>query len=156
MAELTTLERRRIEAEVLIPVIRAMQETFGEEAVNAVVARTIRGIARAQGEEAHRETPVATTRNLATWMGSGILGEGSLVADVVEDTDTRYGFDIRVCQFCEMYGELDAGDLGFILSCNRDFAFMEGLAPGLEFTRTRTRMEGAETCDFRYRARNGE
>lgn len=156
MAELTTLERRRIEAGVLIPVIRAMQETFGEEAVNAVVARTIRGIARAQGEEAHRETPVTTTRDLATWMGSGILAEGSLVAEVVEETGTQFGFDIRECHFCTMYEELGAGDLGFILSCNRDFAFMEGLAPGLEFTRTRTRMEGAETCDFRYRARDGE
>jgi predicted ArsR family transcriptional regulator len=156
MAELTMLERRRIEAGVLIPLIRAMQESFGEEAVNAVVARTIRGIARAQGEEAHRETPVATTRDLATWMGSGILAEGSLVAEVVEETGTQFGFDIRECHFCTMYEELGAGDLGFILSCNRDFAFMEGLAPGLEFTRTRTRMEGAETCDFRYRARDGE
>lgn len=155
MAELTMLERRRIEAGVLIPLIRAMQESFGEETVNAVVARTIRGIARAQGEAARAEAPVASPRDLATWMAGGIFREGSLVAEVVEETDTRYGFDVRACHFCTMYADLGAGDLGFLLSCNRDFAFMEGLAPGLEFTRTRTRMEGAETCDFRYRARDG-
>ncbi|MBE0609625.1 MAG: L-2-amino-thiazoline-4-carboxylic acid hydrolase, partial [Dehalococcoidia bacterium] len=44
-----------------------------------------------------------------------------------------------------------AGDLGFLLSCNRDFAMFEGLAPDMEFTRTQTRMEGADYCDFRYR-----
>ena len=49
MAELTTQERRRIEAEGMIQVIRAMQETVGEEAVNAVVDRTIRGKAQAPG-----------------------------------------------------------------------------------------------------------
>ena len=27
----------------------------------------------------------------------------------------------------------------------------EGLAPDMAFTRTQTRMEGAEYCDFRYR-----
>ena len=34
MADLPLLERRRLEAAVLIPVIRAMQAEFGEEKVN--------------------------------------------------------------------------------------------------------------------------
>ena len=55
------------------------------------------------------------------------------------------------CQFVDMYHELEAGELGFLLSCNRDFASFEGIAPNLEFNRTQTRMEGASHCDFRYR-----
>jgi hypothetical protein len=50
----------------------------------------------------------------------------------------------------EMYEEMGARDLGFLLSCNRDFAMFEGMAPDLNFSRTQTRMEGAAHCDFRY------
>ncbi len=50
----------------------------------------------------------------------------------------------------KMYEEMGARDLGFLLSCNRDFAMFEGLAPELRFTRTQTLMEGADFCDFRY------
>ena len=54
MPDLPLLERRRLEAAVLIPVIRAMQAEFGEAQVNQVVGDAIREIARAQGE-AERE-----------------------------------------------------------------------------------------------------
>ena len=42
--DLSLLERRRIEAGVLVPVIRAMQAEFGAERVNALVGKTIREI----------------------------------------------------------------------------------------------------------------
>ncbi len=38
MAELTLLERRRIEAGVLVPSIRALQAKFGETRVRALAA----------------------------------------------------------------------------------------------------------------------
>ena len=40
MTELPLLERRRLEAGVLVPVIRAMQAEFGEDRVNEVVGKT--------------------------------------------------------------------------------------------------------------------
>src|SRR3990172_30653 len=155
MAELTLLERRRIEAGVLVPIIRAMQAEFGEARVNAVVAGTIRGIARSQGEAERERAQIATVQQLSDRMTNGVLGEGSLIVDVVEQSDTRFGFNVTRCKFKEMYDEMGAGDLGFLLSCNRDFAMFEGLAPDLEFTRTQTRIEGAGYCDFRYRVPAG-
>jgi predicted ArsR family transcriptional regulator len=151
MADLTLLERRRIEAGVLVPLIRAMQAEFGEERVNAVVAATIRGIARAQGEAERERAGITTMQQLSDRMTNGVLREGSLVVDVVEQDDRRFGFNVTRCRFMEMYEEMGAGDLGFLLSCNRDFASFEGLAPEMEFSRTQTRMEGAGHCDFRYR-----
>lgn len=153
MADLTLLERRRIEAGVLVPIIRAMQAEFGEERVNAVVAETIRGIARAQGAAERERSRIESIGQLAARMTGGVLREGSLIVDVVEQDEARFGFNVTRCKFMEMYDEMGAGDLGFLLSCNRDFAMFEGLAPGLEFSRTQTRMEGAPFCDFRYRVR---
>ena len=149
-ADLPLLERRRVEAGVLIPLIRAMQAEFGEERVNEVVGKAIRDIARAQGEAVARSTNVRSVADVASRLESTVLAEGSLIVDVVERTDERFGFNVTRCKFMEMYEEMGARDLGFLLSCNRDFAMFGGLAPKLRFNRTQTRMEGAEFCDFRY------
>ncbi len=149
--DLSLLERRRLEAAVLVPVIRAMQAEFGEERVNALVGNTIREIARAQGEDIRRRTHIETIDDLKDRMKRGPIAEGSLIVDVVEDDATRFGFNVTRCRFVEMYEEMGARDLGFLLSCNRDFASFESMAPGLDFGRTQTRMEGANHCDFRYR-----
>ena len=151
MADLTLLERRRLEADVLVPVIRAMQAEFGEERVNQVVGKAIREIARAQGEAVRAENNIDTMAALAERFQQGPLREGSLIVDVVENDEAHFGFNVTRCKFVEMYEEMGARDLGFLLSCNRDFAMFEGMAPDLDFERTQTRMQGASHCDFRYR-----
>jgi predicted hydrocarbon binding protein len=153
--DLPLLERRRIEAGVLVPVIRAMQAAFGEEAVNRVVGDAIREVAKKQGETVRRLTKIETMEDLRTRLEGGPVAEGSLTVEVVERTGTRYGFNVTDCKFVEMYEQMGARDLGFLLSCGRDYAFFEGMAPGLEFARSQTRMQGAGHCDFRYRAPGG-
>lgn len=153
MADLTLLERRRLEAGVLVPVIRAMQAAFGEEKVNEVVGQTIRDLAHAQGVAAREAGQIDSMAALAGRFQNGVLREGSLIVDVVENDAAHFGFNVTRCKFMEMYEELGARDLGYLLSCNRDFAMFEGMAPDLAFDRTQTRMEGASHCDFRYAAR---
>jgi predicted ArsR family transcriptional regulator len=152
MTDLTLLERRRLEAAVLVPIIRAMQAEFGEERVNEVVGKTIRDIARAQGEAERAHHRIETVSDVAARTQNGVLREGSLIVDVVEQSDERFGFNVTRCKFVEMYEEMGARDLGPLLSCGRDFAYFEGLAPDLDFDRTQTRMQGAQFCDFRYAA----
>ena len=151
--DLPLLERRKMEAAVLVPVIRAMQAAFGEETVNEVVGKAIRDIARAQGEKARERAKIETILQLAAQMvdGPGPLSEGSLTVEVVQRDATHFGFDVKRCQFMEMYEAMGARDLGFLLSCGRDFAMFEGMAPDVTFERTQTRMQGADFCDFRYR-----
>ena len=49
-----------------------------------------------------------------------------------------------------MYEHLGIPELGKMLSCDRDFAFIEGFNPNIQLTRTQTIMEGADICDFRF------
>ena len=151
MPDLPLLERRRLEAAVLIPVIRAMQAEFGEEQVNQVVGDAIREIARAQGEAERERSNIRTIADLALMRQRGPLAEGSLIVEVVQQDDEAFGFNVTRRKFMEMYEEMGARDLGFLLSCGRDFAYFEGLAPDVAFERTQTRMQGADFCDFRYR-----
>jgi hypothetical protein len=46
-------------------------------------------------------------------------------------------------------------DLGFALSCARDFAMVEGFNPEIKLERTQTLMEGADHCDFRFTHKKG-
>ena len=57
------------------------------------------------------------------------------------------------CKFAELYKELGCADLGAVLSCERDAAFLEGFDKSLELVRSETLMEGGSRCDFCYRKR---
>ena len=152
--ELTLLERRKVEAGVLVPLIRALQAEFGADAVNPIVARVIQDVARSQGEAQRAQAAVHTVADMRARFGKGgPVSEGSLTVEVVPGDEEHFGFNVTHCQFVEMYREMGAGDLGFLLSCNRDFASFAGMAPELQFDRTQTRMQGAPFCDFRYSAR---
>jgi hypothetical protein len=55
-----------------------------------------------------------------------------------------------------MYKEMGIGDIGDLLSCNRDGDFCIGYNPDMELERTQTIMKGASHCDFRYRMKTSK
>ena len=59
-------------------------------------------------------------------------------------------FNVNRCRYAEFYKELGLADLGYLIHCNRDHAMIDGFNPDLKLTRTRTVMEGASHCDFRF------
>jgi len=146
------LKRRAIEARILAPVLEALGEAFGREQVLAIVRDVIVGIAREQGAAL---AAAAGGRSLPVFAGTldHWTRDGALEMDVVEQGDGALGFDVTRCRYAEMYRELGIPELGAVLSCNRDFALIEGFNPDVELTRTQTLMQGASHCDFRYRLR---
>jgi hypothetical protein len=49
-----------------------------------------------------------------------------------------------------MYKEMGLGEIGHLLSCQRDGTFCEGYDQNLKLKRTQTIMQGASHCDFDY------
>ncbi len=150
-ATITLLQRRGIEAEVLIPLIRNMEQEIGSEAAHRIARSTIETIAREQG---HAVAEALQRRDLEgfhhvkdTWSGAG----GDLQVTTLREDGEALDFNVTGCRFAEMYRRMGAEDLGFILSCSRDFALSEGYSDGLHLERTQTIMQGAPYCDFRYR-----
>jgi hypothetical protein len=68
--------------------------------------------------------------------------------DILATDKDRLEFDVKNCQYAKMMQELDAMDLGYLLICQGDFA--AAYASGMELTRSQTRMQGFDFCDFRY------
>ncbi len=147
--DMSVLDRRRIEAQVLGPMIRAFQGEFGEAKTNEIVRKVIVKIARDQGghlaQTLGRNDLTSFSRAKEPWTRNG-----ALETELLEESPTKYSFNVTRCKYAEMYRELGIADLGFLLSCNRDFSLSEGYSPKLKLTRTQTIMQGAAFCDFRY------
>jgi hypothetical protein len=148
---LSLLQRRGIEADVLIPLIRRLEDELGRERAHEIARETIAGIARDQGRavaEALGRTDLEGFHEVRdSWSGAG----GDLTIETLREDGARLDFNVTRCRFAEMYERLGARDLGALLSCGRDFTLSEGYSSDLELVRTQTIMEGAAFCDFRYR-----
>ena len=67
-------------------------------------------------------------------------------------TQSTIGFDVLVCRIPIVLAEVGAERLAPIF-CEVDRMYFPIYAPEVEMTRTSTRIEGAEVCDFRFRYR---
>ncbi|HEX7127569.1 MAG TPA: L-2-amino-thiazoline-4-carboxylic acid hydrolase [Thermodesulfobacteriota bacterium] len=149
------LTRREVEARILAPVIEALGAEFGRERVVAVVRRVIAEVAREQGRQLARRMGGCSLSRFAEALEDWKRGDAYRMT-VHEQTDERLAFDVTRCRYAEMYRALGVPELGDVLSCNRDFALVEGFNPDVTLTRTQTLMQGASHCDFRFVARKKE
>lgn len=150
--EITMLQQREIEARVLAPLIRAFCREFGEERALETARRAIRETARESGRAvsaAHGGGLESLKKNCVEKFNEG----GALTVTPRRDDDECCAFDVTRCKFAELYKELGCADLGAVLSCERDAAFLEGFDESLELVRSETLMEGGARCDFCYRKR---
>ncbi|MBM4409968.1 MAG: NUDIX domain-containing protein [Chloroflexi bacterium] len=148
---ISLLQQRGIEAEVLVPLIRRLESELGVERAHAIARETIEAIARQQGRDVADALGRADLPGFAhvkdSWGGAG----GDLAIETLRQDGERLDFNVVGCRFAEMYRRMGATDLGFLLSCSRDFALSEGYSPALHLDRTQTIMQGYNYCDFRYR-----
>ena len=151
MAELPTLTKRRLQAEVIGPIYAEMVAQIGEEKASAILDAAIRKAAVAEGrhfaDSAGGKTSMADfIRLYDLWTADGALEMKVLKAD-----DTTFDFDITRCRYAETYKEMGLGKIGHLLSCNRDGTFCQGYDPNITLERKQTIMEGAACCTFRYK-----
>ena len=151
MAELPTLTKRKLQAEVIGPIYAEMVAQIGEEKASAILDAAIRKAAVAEGrhfaDSAGGKTSMADfIRLYDLWTADGALEMKVLKAD-----DTTFDFDITRCRYAETYKEMGLGKIGHLLSCNRDGTFCQGYDPNITLERKQTIMEGASCCTFRYR-----
>jgi hypothetical protein len=147
---LTLLERREIEARIVGPLIRGFQEEFGSERTLEIVRRVITELARQSGDAMAKSLGEASLPAFAACLDRWKAGD-ALEIQVIEQNDERFSYDVTRCRYAELYRALGLADLGFSLSCQRDFALAEGFSPSISLTRTQTIMQGASHCDFRFR-----
>jgi hypothetical protein len=150
-SRLTLLQRRELEARIVGPLIRAFQQELGTERTLAILRAVIADLARESGAALAKELGEASLSAFAGCLDRWSEG-GALEIDVLERSSERLSFNVTRCRYAELYRALGLADLGASLSCQRDYALIEGFSPAIRLVRTQTIMEGASHCDFRFRA----
>jgi len=146
--ELNRIEKRAIEALAIVPVIRAVSQKIGKDEALAILKEVNQQEAFQRGQNMMRTGQNGIeelVKDVASWGVGGVLE-----MDVLEQTSTTYSFNVFRCPYYEKYRELGLEELGVALSCCRDEPFARGFNPRLKLVRTKTIMEGADYCDFRY------
>ena len=147
--EIGVLKRREIEARILMPVLQALGAEFGKDRVFEVARRVIVDAARDQGRQVTERVGGSSLTHFATALEDWKKGDAYRM-DVLRQDGERFEFNVTRCRYAEMYRALGIPEVGALLSCNRDFALIEGFNPDVTLQRTQTIMEGAAHCDFRF------
>ncbi len=148
---LPIIERRRIEAELLKEVYETLTERYGKDNAKQVIAESVRRSSIKQAAQFAAQAEGGTSLQSFIDIQSNWTAENALEIDPIYRDEGRFDFNVTRCRYAEMYKAMGLGEIGGLLSCNRDGSFCEGYDPKLKLTRTQTIMEGATHCDFRYR-----
>ncbi|HEX9361546.1 MAG TPA: L-2-amino-thiazoline-4-carboxylic acid hydrolase, partial [Bradyrhizobium sp.] len=100
------IQQAKIQAEVLVPLIKALQAELGEERANALVRRALGDTYRRYGEEFWR---TKNEKNLGKTIASAFVQyarEDALDYTVIEQSQDAFEIDVTGCRYAEFYKEL--------------------------------------------------
>ncbi len=148
--DIPLIEQIKIQAQVLVPLVKALQAELGEERANALVRNALGAQYRKFGERWwHAQEAHSLKDKLAASFERFAAGD-ALDYEVVEQGPDAFDVNVTGCRYASFYKKLGVPELGFLLVCSSDFAMTEGFGAGVQLTRTQTIMQGASHCDFRY------
>ena len=141
------IDRVKIQAEVLVPLIKELETNLGKDRAHELVRRSI-------GEFFHDMASnwVAERGSLGAILEfcTVSLGGDACDVEVREMSAEGMALDVTGYRYAKFFQQIGEPELGFLLLCSADFPVAESI-PGVELKRTQTIMQGADFCDFRYR-----
>lgn len=149
-AGLSMIEKRRIEAEILKHVYDQLKESHGIDVARSTIGEAVRRSALEQAARFAAQSAEGPSLQGFIALQPLWTAEGALTVEEVGRTETTYDFNVVRCRYSEMYKAMGLGEIGALLSCQRDGTFCEGYDPKLKLERTQTIMQGASHCDFRF------
>lgn len=147
----SVIEQAKIQAQVLVPLVKALQAELGAARANALVREALGDVYRRHGEAFWRAKNESNLGKAITSAFNTYARDDALGYHVLEQSEDAFEIDVSRCRYAEFYKELGEPELGFLLVCSADFTTAEGFGADIELTRTQTIMQGASHCDFRYR-----
>jgi hypothetical protein len=146
---ISMLDKTKIQAQVLVPVMQALRAELGCDKADALVKGALRDWSKrifadiADGIE-------GSPRRKFTAMNTALadVTEREVTFDMHRRDKQALEFDIKSCRFAEFLGE---PELGALLICQTDIDIAEAGGSEVSFSRTQTLMQDASCCNFRYK-----
>jgi hypothetical protein len=155
--KISLLEEIEMQAQVLIPILKAVREEIGKEHADHLVLDALRKWSREKYHFLGESLPGSPKEKYDTVWSKGAprIQANDLEIETLKRDPEVHEFNVTHCRYAEFFHQLGEPDLGSVLLCETDFHLVEEVgSPDVELMRTQTLMEGACCCDFRFRTKS--
>jgi hypothetical protein len=149
---LSLLDKTRIQAQVLVPVLRALRAELGKERADAIVKDALRDWSKALFAAVGESVEGSPRRKWAAMQTALTeITEREVTFEMIRQDKDALEFDVTDCRFAKFFRALGEPELGALLVCATDFDIVAAGGSEVGLTRDQTLMQGAPSCTFRYR-----
>jgi hypothetical protein len=150
--KVSLLDKTRMQAQVLLPVLRALRTELGKDKADAIVKQALRDWSK-DLFAAIGETIEGSPRR--KWAAiQSVFGEVSgreVEVEILRHDKEAMDIDVTRCRFAEFFRALGEPELGALLICEADFDIAPVGDGEVSLERAQTIMQGAPSCTFRYK-----
>jgi hypothetical protein len=150
--KLSLLDKTRIQAQVLVPVLRALRAELGKDKADAIVKQALRDWSKqlfaaiGDGIEGNPRRKWATLQR-----AFGEVSGREVEFEIRRHDEEALDIDVTRCRFAEFFRALGEPELGALLMCEADFDIASIGDGEVSLDRAQTIMRGAPICTFRYK-----
>src|SRR5437899_12192706 len=103
LMSISVIEQAKIQAQVLIPLVKALQAELGEARANALVRGALGDLYRRYGEEFWQSRKDKSLGKAVAAAFTAYASEDALEYHVVEQSPDAFAIDITRCRYAEFY-----------------------------------------------------
>jgi L-2-amino-thiazoline-4-carboxylic acid hydrolase len=150
--KVSLLDKTRMQAQVLLPVLRAFRAEFGKDKADAIVKQALRDWSKQLFAAIGDGIEGGPRRKWAAI--NSVFGEVSgkeVEIEILRHDEEALDIDVTRCRFAEFFRALGEPELGALLICEADFDIASVGEGAVSLDRAQTIMQGAPSCTFRYK-----
>jgi hypothetical protein len=146
------LDKTRIQAQVLVPVLRALRAELGKDKADAIMKQALRDWSKQLFAAIGDSIEGSPRRKWATIQSAWSEVSGREVeVEILRHDKEALELDVTRCRFAEFFRALGEPELGSLLICETDFDIASAGEGEVSLDRAQTIMRGAPNCTFRYK-----
>jgi hypothetical protein len=150
--KVSLLDKTRMQAQVLVPVLRALRAELGNDTADAIVKQALRDWSKqlfaaiGDGIEGSPRQKWAAIQSVF-----GEVSGREAEFEILRHDKEALEIDVTRCRFAEFFRALGEPELGALLICEADFDIAAAGEGEVSLDRAQTIMRGAPSCTFRYK-----
>ena len=150
--KVSLLDKTRMQAQVLVPVLRALRAELGNDTADAIVKQALRDWSKqlfaaiGDGIEGSPRQKWAAIQSVF-----GEVSGREAEFEILRHDKEALEIDVTRCRFAEFFRALGEPELGALLICEADFDIAAAGDGEVSLDRAQTIMRGAPSCTFRYK-----
>jgi hypothetical protein len=153
---LSLLDLVKLQAQVLVPLLKAFRAELGEVRANQIASTALREWSQKLYRDIGAQLPGSPQQKWEAIHAAALPRIGSAVdVEMLKQGPDALEFNITGCRYADFFRQLGEPELGAVLLCDLDIDVEAVGSPEVKLTRTQTIMKGAKHCDFRYQLKTG-